>query len=147
MTEFTWAEAVQIAAEDLIGLYHERLKDVRVEYVFHPKVGHSHGRVVMAKARRISGLAAFLASTAGAEGAAFFVLDVALEAWEVLSAKQRYALVDHELAHMGVDEDGKPYLIGHDLEEFEQIVWRHGLWRSDIESFAIAIAGAAERAE
>jgi hypothetical protein len=39
------------------------------------------------------------------------------------------------------DEDGQPKwkLIGHDLEEFRDIVRRHGIWDENIRSFKDAL--------
>lgn len=63
---------------------------------------------------------------------------------------QKRALVDHELCHCvrattkdgdpKFDERGRPLwrLRGHDLEEFDQIVIRHGCWKRHIEAFANA---------
>lgn len=62
--------------------------------------------------------------------------------------KQRCALIDHELCHADVkrDDDGEEsrdarsrivYRIRkHDIEEFAEIVDRHGLYKSDLEAFA-----------
>jgi hypothetical protein len=67
---------------------------------------------------------------------------------------QRDALLDHECMHAAVsyDEHGDPkvdergrtcYRIRkHDLEEFADIVTRHGCYKRDIESFAQALARA-----
>ena len=64
---------------------------------------------------------------------------------------QRRALLDHELMHAAVayDENGDIktddrgrtcYRVRkHDLEEFRDIAARYGCWKSDIESFAIAL--------
>ena len=71
------------------------------------------------------------------------------EAW---NEERMSALLDHELVHCELardpktqaikrDECGNPvYRIrGHDIEEFREIVERHGLWKSDLESFAESI--------
>ena len=60
-------------------------------------------------------------------------------AWPALSARQRVALVDHELCHFekDVDDGGDPkwLLVGHDVEEFTGVIQRHGLWSRDVENF------------
>jgi hypothetical protein len=43
--------------------------------------------------------------------------------------------VDHELTHCDVDEEGKLSLRPHDLEEFNVIVRRYGLWRAEVQLF------------
>ena len=70
------------------------------------------------------------------------------EAWEVLTEAQRLALVDHELCHIApqLDEDGEQKEDGHGqklwrtvkhyIEEFVEIVERHGLYKADLAKFA-----------
>lgn len=76
-----------------------------------------------------------------------FVIVLNQEAWASLSDAQRTALLDHELCHANVakdkngavkeDEDGRPVfrVRKHDLEEFREIVSRHGCYKADIEEF------------
>lgn len=73
-----------------------------------------------------------------------FAITIHLEAWCKLLASQKKALVDHELCHcfMEFDENNEPKLSmrGHDIEEFADIVARHGLWKQDLEDFATVTA-------
>ena len=74
-----------------------------------------------------------------------------LENKEAFGEKLLRALIDHELCHCSVsldsdneikrDENGRPiYRIRkHDLEEFQEIVHRHGLYKNDIARFARVI--------
>lgn len=48
--------------------------------------------------------------------------------------EEQRALLDHELMHCKHDEDGF-YIADHDLEEFCEIVSRHGAWRLSISRF------------
>lgn len=73
-------------------------------------------------------------------------------AWNAagFSEAQMRALIDHELCHLQVacdsdgeaklDENGRTvYRIRkHDLEEFREIVARHGCWKDDVRKFAEA---------
>ena len=77
-----------------------------------------------------------------------FVILLNREAWEDFSAEQRDALMDHELCHAArafdeegdpkVDERGRPVwrMRKHDIEEFQEIVSRHGCYKRDLELFA-----------
>jgi hypothetical protein len=56
-----------------------------------------------------------------------FQIVVARPTWEMLSGGQRVAWMHHELCHCGVDEDGQPYMVEHDLQEFAEVVRVHGL--------------------
>lgn len=135
MTEYSHAQEVQDIAEDLIPQYHPHLIDKRVEYVFRDTAARTRGRTILGKAKRISGLNAFLAD--GYEP--FLVIEVAADTWKELETPARYALVDHELSHCDWDEERGGQLLPHDLEEFRAIVERHGLWKPDLEHFAQAI--------
>ena len=76
-----------------------------------------------------------------------FVIVLNGEAWKTLDAKQRRALVDHELCHASVrkdkhgetvlDERGDPvYRVRkHDIEQ------RHGLYKSDLRAFVETAMG------
>ena len=67
------------------------------------------------------------------------------ESWSRMDEKQRAALVDHELCHAGITITKKgavKYRVRkHDLEEFRDIVERHGLWKEDIRKFIEAAVG------
>lgn len=60
--------------------------------------------------------------------------------WDELKPEQREALIFHELRHAAVEygNDGFPKLalVGHDLEEFDDVVRRYGAWREQVSSFA-----------
>lgn len=61
-----------------------------------------------------------------------FVICIAADQWANLTPEKRQAVVDHELCHCGLDADtGKPYIRGHDYEEFGEVAERHGFWRED----------------
>jgi len=106
---------------------------VRIAYVWRDKPIIRGGKTVLGKARKISGLPAFLASEdLDTDNPAFFVIEIDKTYWPSLSENEREALVDHELTHCIVDEDeGTLKILPHDLEEFYFIVKRHGLWSEE----------------
>lgn len=85
-----------------------------------------------------------------------FVILLNRDFWQDLrvSGAQRRALLDHELMHAAVkyDESGEPvvdtrgrtvYRVRqHDIEEFADIVRRHGCYKRDLETFAEALESA-----
>lgn len=185
MAEFWPAPEVREIAEDLIPRHHDHLQNVRIEYVFRDKCAKDKGRDVWGKARKVSGLNAFLsrkaradllrdgvgtvtkddtkvtishgdnsvdttvtemkrvAETLSASAQAnphdYFVIEIAQEAWRFLSDTQKIALVDHELCHLTTDynDAGERVLAiaPHDVEEFAEVVKRHGLWSGDVKAF------------
>lgn len=70
---------------------------------------------------------------------------------------QRRALLDHELCHATIrlDREGEPALDErgrkvyrlrkHDIEEFSEIVARHGCYKRDLEHFAVALNQSKQR--
>lgn len=135
--EYARADEVAHIADGLIPTNHPHLVPVRIEYVWRDKAASKGDRVTLGKARKVSGLNAFLAREDPDSDACedFFVLEIARDTWEGMNSKQREALVDHELAHMGLTEDGKLTTVPHDIEEFHAILKRHGAWKSDLAVF------------
>lgn len=142
MTVYRHASAVKAIAEKLIADHHNHLDGTHIEYVFRDKAANSGGKEVWGKARKISGLNAYLAGDIG-EGVDvedFFVIEIAEDVWRILDGDQRVALVDHELHHCTIAINDDNVVTGlaiapHDLEEFKAVVERHGLWRPDITEF------------
>lgn len=79
-----------------------------------------------------------------------FVITLASDSWDELTAAQKAAVMDHECSHAGVelnedgsiktDDDGKTKwrIVPHDLEEFAGVVERHGVYLADIQRFVEA---------
>lgn len=151
MTRYAPAPEVAETAAELINEHHSVLSVAPILYVFRAPALRTRGRVVLGTARKITGLAAFLADLAAGEveddidlddadvepeDRSFFVMEVAFDEWARATAEHRRALVDHELCHFAIDDEGQLAIRGHDLEEFTAVVERHGLWRDDVRRFA-----------
>ncbi len=128
---------VEKLAKRIINEHHPQLRGVMIRYIFSIKPLTAKNKELLGKTQKVSGLNAFLATAdTDNEGEEFVVVMLSKQAWEVLDDARKEALLDHELCHVKVKEDtGKPYLVTHDLEEFNQIVERHGAWQSDIVEF------------
>lgn len=145
----TYSIAPQVAniAERLVKEHHDHLVDIHVEYVFRSEHAERHGHVVLGKARKVSGLNAFLVGRYRAAvddldasvDEPFFVIEIASDLWHVMDAKEREALVDHELSHcrtkMSKDLELQLFVAPHDVEEFSSVLARHGLWRKNLRQF------------
>lgn len=145
------APPVEQIGRKLIGKHHTDLADVAVEFVFRSEHAERHGHAVLGKARKVSGLNAFLMHWGEARAAgetplegedsveSFFVIEIAEDLWWHLEPKQREALVDHELSHcrtkLNKDEDVVLYIVPHDVEEFSSVIGRHGLWKQNLKAF------------
>jgi hypothetical protein len=126
---------------------HGHLANARIECVFVLKTPKNKGKELWGKARKVSGLQAYLfAKALGFDTETempedFFVIEISKPIWDLLEVPQRRALVDHELSHCWRDEEGKISILPHDLEEFNGVVARNGLWRQDVERFLKAAKG------
>lgn len=130
MAKFKAAPEVEAIAKDLIEQHHGHLIEAKVAYLFREGTWVSKGRDVLAKPCKVSDRDRFLSGYD-------FVIVVNSETWGYLTPEQRVALLDHELCHcvrQGEQRDGSPIwgLAGHDVEDFAQVVKRHGLWQNDL---------------
>jgi hypothetical protein len=138
-TTYWRALEVRDIAESLIADFHEHVSDLNVRYLFESKHSKVKGRTRLGRVQKVSGLGAYLAQSAEMESfpgdrppapvaPSFLVMVIAYDTWLLLTGPQRIALVDHELSRIAPDGD----LRGHDVEEFSEVVRRHGAWQSGI---------------
>lgn len=128
---YSKAPDVEAVAKQLIQTAHPDLMNIRIEYSKVDKTPKRGGKEVWGQCRKISGINAFLAEN-NPTGETFFAITMSAPVWDSLPADGREALTDHELCHASQELA----LVKHDLEEFTQVVKRHGLWRSDVREFA-----------
>lgn len=77
-----------------------------------------------------------------------FIIEIGKDVWDDASDDFRRAIMDHELGHIHInlDESGTPirdektgrWKVGirkHDVEEFDEILERHGTYHSDLRKF------------
>ncbi len=150
-------ELAQEAAEigmNLIARFHPHLIGHHVLYTFRYKEKKKAGKITWGTCKKATGFEAqYIASLRGWEDThEFFIIELCMTTWARLSCAQKNALVDHELAHGGVEvneETGEESLciIAHDIEEFEAIIRRHGLWAPDCKSMAKVMAEAEDQGE
>lgn len=135
--EISEAEDAREIGEELIPQYHQHLQDARILYLFTTKKRTKNGKLTLATASKATSIMRFIGRGVN------FVLLFGKEEWKDLTYKQRVALVDHELCHCEAkytDDGEREWTIrGHDVEEFSEVVERHGLWLSDLREMAHAI--------
>lgn len=142
------AEVAEVAGP-LIRLHHQHLLTAPIAYVFRTPPAKSGDRLMWAKVRKVSGLNAYFArmpepleagglfDEAEAGPRPFHVMEVAEIVWDRLTSGQRTALVDHELCHLaGTGDDIR--IVGHTVEEFTEVVARHGAWTVPLWDFVDA---------
>lgn len=147
--KFWKADDVEAIASRLVKQFHPHLAGESIIYLFRSEHAESNGKIEFGKAKRVSGLNAYLANRRDIEemngsgdnpaekeeAPPILLMEIAFDVWTQLSPKQREALVDHELCHFG--QDG---MRSHDVEEFRDVIDRHGLWRPELELIAASIA-------
>lgn len=151
MVQYANAPEVEMIGQRLIKEHHPHLVGHRVEFIFRGEAQTTNGKEVWGKARKVTGLNAFLATDLPDEEAdtlcdvdPFFLIEIAMDVWGRLVSKQRIALVDHELSHCTVAFNNSGGLVmrlaTHDVEEFDQVVARHGLYKGDLARFGKVVA-------
>jgi hypothetical protein len=119
-----WAKAsddVIETAQGLIEQYHPWLKEARIGFLFREEAPVSNGRITFGKAKKVSDQDKTLLDLD-------FIIWLAEDEFSRMTGSQRRALIDHELCHCYMDNDGKITMRKHDVEEFHCILERHGFW-------------------
>lgn len=140
--EYAAAGEVKQLAQSVIDKWHPHLSGISIEYVFALEEIKNKGKLVLGRARKMSGLNSFLRSS---DDEQFFVIEIWADGWRSMDQTARVALLDHELSHCKMEvKEGelRLFTVGHDLEEFNAVVERHGLWAPDVVLFANSINNA-----
>jgi predicted SprT family Zn-dependent metalloprotease len=124
------AHAPEAIAKLLITVFHRHLRGRPMAYLWQQSM-ERNGKITLGKATKAGGKVRFF-------GDVEFVIDFNWTWWRKLSARERIALVDHELTHCDAVE-GVPTMKPHDVEEFSEIVRKWGLWQPDLEHFGEAV--------
>ena len=135
-----WEQAPEEVVElmqELIRKFHPTLVNARIGVLFRETGLMKNGRLTIGSASKVTGkMQALLDEPLD------FLIWVAADWWlDEATPKQRRALLDHELCHCALGDNGWT-IRGHDIEEFAVIVERYGLdWRGDdiSERFARAV--------
>lgn len=125
------ADEVKKLAGKIINKHHQHLKHSGIAYLFKKKMKHA------GLASKASEKIRLVTEEIGQQ--IDFIITINWQVWIAIDAKQKKALVDHELYHCRYNTRGeelKPMLLKHDLEEFTEIVARHGLWTRGLEHLA-----------
>lgn len=120
-----WEEAspeVLHTANALIRQHHRHIEalDAKICFVFRKEAQMNKGRAVLGHVEKISEKMKVFQDYD-------FLIWVSRQDWERMTSEQREALIDHELCHIKLGSNGLS-VVGHDFEEFYEIIQRHGLW-------------------
>lgn len=135
--------------KEVRDLHHGDVKEARVALAWRLRTNpDKDGRIVLGKCIKVSDLHREFADYD-------FIITLNKEFWEepIVTKEQRLALLDHEMCHTApsyngetgeheVDERGR-YIFrvkGHDFEDFNDIIQRHGIWKRDLARLAELLA-------
>ena len=129
-----WVEApnsVVLLVQELVNSYHPDLKDARIGLIFRETASVSKGVRVIGHAQKTPEIMKVYLDYD-------FIIWLADDAYSDLDENQRKALIDHQLCHCTMMDD-VPGTRGHDVEEFQSVIDRHGPWNSSLLSIANSI--------
>lgn len=139
MPEINFADApdVERIAHKLITEHHKHLADARIKYLGREGAWSVGGKIRWGSAEKCSAKHRHLTGYD-------FIIVVNIDVWEELDEKQQLALVDHELSHCGIGDNGL-CIWSHDVEDFASVVRRHGLWQEGVRKYAEAAVEASRQ--
>lgn len=137
-TEYCDGESIKSIAERIIATHHPELALAQIKYVFRDSATKKGGRTVHGSVKKLAPLWKYITECD-------FLMEVALESWNVMQEATRFALVDHLLERCTGEEvesedDDTPSgmkwkLREPDVHEFANILRRHGAWNEDLAGF------------
>jgi hypothetical protein len=124
-------ESVLLLAQELVREHHPDLRDAKIGIIFRESVAYSRGNPVLGHAQKTPEMMKVYLDYD-------FIIWIAADAYANMDENRRKALIDHELCHCTM-EDGIASMVGHDVEEFADIIKRHSLWNTDLVRIANTI--------
>jgi hypothetical protein len=125
---------------------HELLGMLKIAYIFRDEAPVSNGKATAGMAYRADDRNRTLHGVDA-------IIEIAKDIWDEATDEFKDALMDHELSHIMIrlDDDGQPMMDDktgrvkitmrpHDIEEFEDVLERHGPYHKALRSFLEAFA-------
>jgi hypothetical protein len=102
---------------DVVEKHFAHLQHLKFKLIFDLKKRISKGKMVLASIELASPKIKFFSKDEVAVEGYDLILIVDHKAWE-LAETSRPRIIRHELRHVIVDEEGKPKIVGHEIEDF-----------------------------
>jgi hypothetical protein len=131
-------EDVLALMREAIDQWHPPLLDARIGVVFRSEAQLKGDSKVLATISKVQKATAVLARLD-------YVLWISRPDWGNMPRAARLALLDHELCHAVEDDNGNWAIRDHDVEEFFEVIQRHGLWRRSLTQLGQVVAAAQAR--
>lgn len=159
ISTYTDAKEAQELARAIIAKHYDDLRThgVVVRFVFTRKISHQGGKILLGRTSKQNELQRFLAcqENPDAETVDAVIVLSAME-WGVIQGPTRHALVDHQLCRLELvfdeesgqpryEPDGRPRLRVRppDIQEFREVLHRHGFWSDELAAARTALERAA----
>ena len=140
MPSYIESNSLNIYGREIMDKYHSGLKVLSVRFILREKAQHTRDKIVPAKTYRCSD------RDKNCHGHDF-IIEVAKDVWDAADERFRTAIVDHQLASIGVyyDEEGEPMRLPNeriktfvrppDIQEYHEVMERHGAYHVDLRKF------------
>jgi len=137
--EFRAADDLQPYIDRLIEHFYPLLQGTTVRAVYR-STRFPDSPYTVARIEKISGIKAWLWSRAAGEQEPWFLIQIVVPNWETHEARAHVAILDHEICHIDYnDETDNLRLRPHSVEEFPEVVERHGAYHPALEHFYEAL--------
>ncbi len=127
MSKVTWSEAtpsVLHTAENLIQNFHPVLGSARIAFVFRSEAQKQGDRFILGQCTKVPvKFQPYLEYD--------YVIWLSEQDYMAMDDLRREALIDHELMHCKFGANGWT-IRPHDIQEFADVIRRHGVWSPDI---------------
>jgi hypothetical protein len=128
-------EVLELAVR-LIDNIHTHLAEARIKYLFRTGNWDLKGRTTYGRAEKVSAKWNHLTGFD-------FIVTINRDIWFANKPEIREAILDHELTHCSRGEDDKQgnpkwYIMPHSVEDFVNVIHRHGMWTTDLRHMAKA---------
>jgi len=128
VSEVKWTEAspsVLHYAENLIRNFHPHLNDARICFVFRSEAQKQGERMILGQAAKVP--AKFMPYLEYD-----FIIWLSERDYISMDDLSREALIDHELCHCSGNQWLGWKIRPHDIQEFSDVIQRHGCWAPDV---------------
>ena len=126
-------------ARALIVRYHSHLASAKIKWLCRNKSAKSGGKQLPGQVKKASPIERHLA-----DEEYDFIITVALDVWNNLTAEKKTALIDHLLSRCSASEnpntgDVKYRVQPPQVQEFPDVALRHGAWNEDLQALGSVI--------
>jgi hypothetical protein len=138
-SKFAPAPEVEEVANEVIKSSQQSLRNAKILYLFRSGAWKEKGRYMWGECRLVTGMGKVILEILADEWGLItatdlrellpqYVVTINKDGWDEMNDETKQALVDHELSHAFINEDGRPAILPHDYEDFLGVVNRHGAW-------------------